>query len=1233
MTSEQWFAADVGAGFEESVRIDREDDRDRRLATIDAYHVTDEARDFMADFFSRLLGRSEGMRTGSNHWLHGHYGSGKSHLLSVLDGLTDSRWLRDRGRSDVWAALADGRELSGLETTWRAIHEECEVIPVSVNLLKHRGRTERSFSELVLRAAHTSDRLTGIDGGLSPRLDVAYFEDWYRETDAWADREERARAALRAHVADPATYDWTDVQQYGALASVALPELFEEQTGSADGLADLTPSNLDPGVTVRRLESLRAARDAERDGDVKLVLLLDETDLFLGADVDRLTELQTLAENVDEVGDGNVQLVTTARAQIEDVRPQLAARGADCSIVKDRFPHRYGLSSRHVAEAATRRLLRKTPEGRTRTEATLDAASIDPATSLVYSNVGENTEPPLDEVGRDRLIEFYPFLPYQPALFLELLSNLRRDASDPARSILSGTARAVLAVVHGLLREWFEGDSGTVVSLVDFYDPVEPELREVTPRDAEVVEEVEAAFEAGELPARDVDVAKAVVLLRHVPDAVPMSEANLAVAVMDDLDGSTRFGTESDVTESLERLRKYVRPTRERAGPRYTIATREVRELYERMEANLEATDWDAVLRSVDSHLWDDIVRELSLPASVAYGDAGEEYPVGYEFDVDGVGFETAVEADDALDVEVVVEGLSPAAAGPEYGGDPLELAVAADGIGDLRERLEQWWALRAAVGGRTPPPSIERDLSERASRVRSGLVEALKNGTYTVKDRTDLRGPSAAVEEFVDVRYPPEFHPVMLRVGEEHLRELRALTAEDSLPGWARTIDVATEAPETHGGSVQNNVRAFTGRQLKRSGGSRSMAAILDGIVEASAERYGAPIYEDARPALCAVVWGLCRRGDFRPVDGSGDSLPLDAVLDPDRWTTTRLRIAPEGDDLRDVLIECGIIDTTETKVDGIAELRERNRTLVARTASLREDVELVADSDVRAPAVGGLLDSFVDELERRNEAALERRGAARSGDADWRATVENTVAAEAWCDEVETAWRRRAPELARLDSLLTLSGGPFEWLTEDCEKAVDALCRSLNAYDGAWWRRDGRDGLADARTVSPSLDGTVERAWEDFEASTSVDTLADDLEDHAWVRPASELPPGVRPAFESRYVTPLRRAAEWYDDVSAALETALGAPTDTTVDEFVRATETLANTVSLAEAAGAGVDESRARFEELRGVVGERSPEDVRAIGLLPADRESIDGELERLAELRDLSVETTEMRVIVR
>jgi hypothetical protein len=1227
VTDESWFAADVGSDFEESVRIDREDNgRDHRLESIDSYHVTEESEDFMSDFFSRLLGRSEDMRSGANYWLYGYYGSGKSHLLSVLRGLLDSEWLRER--EDVWEQLTDGRELNTLKSTLSSIHDEYEIIPISVNLLKHQGQKKLSFSEIVLRSAHTSERLTGADGGLSSQLDVAFFEDWYRTTDAWDDRTANTQTALQGTVDSPKKYDWEDVQQYNALADTVLPTLFEQETGTPDGLDDLMPSDLDPQSMIERLEQLRSNREEELGRPVKLVLLLDEVSLFIGTDFDRLTELQTLAESVDETGDGDIQLVATAQAKIEDVQPQFAARGADFSIVKDRFPHRFGLPSRHVGEISTQRLLKKTEDGKGDTERVLNRTSNEPETLLVYSGIEQNTEPPLDDIDRDRLVAFYPFLPYQPPLFLEILSNLRQEAHDPAKSIFSGTARAILALVHGLLQEWMEaGDETNVISLVEFYDLIEPELDDITPQDVGVIEEIEEQHEEGELEEIDVDVAKAVLLLQHIPDTIPMSERNIAVAVLSDLDGPTQFQMENRVEDSLQRLRKFIRPTHDETGPRYAFTHPEEREIIEASEENLDNPDWQSIIEAVDGYLWEDIVRDLSLPTSAEYPDTGEQYPVRYEFSIDEIELDTTVDAEDALDVEVAVEGISPAAADISYDDDPLEWRIGQDGLDDLRDSLIEWWSLRDAVGDHTLPQSVERDLSDRAARVQSKLVEALKGGTFDVKDRGDqIGGMVSGVEEYLDVNYPDDFHPVMLQVGDEHLQELRGLSAQDPLPTWAQQIDVATEDPETHEGSIQNNVRAFTGRQLKQRGGNLAMATILDGIIEKK------PIYEDARPALCAIIWGLCRKGDFLPIDETGDSLELDDVIDLNKLTTTRLKIA-KGDSVGKILREGGFMDSTETIPDGIVRLQSANDTLAGRLGSLVEDVRLVAESDIQTRAVRNLLESFVEALEAEQQSALERREAVKSRDTDWEDVVEATNDAREWYDDAEEVWSLRLPALTRIDSQLTLAQQSYNWLTEEVETASQTLRESIGGYEGEWWTHDGWDRFNDAQTTSPALDEAIETAWDSFRTETEVDAFVDEIKEHPWIQPANEFESNVRPAFESEYITPLRRAASWYEDVSDAVSTVTGGTTNTEADDFIRATNTLLDSEPLAVVAGSDIDELRDTFEELQALVGDQSPTDITAIGVLPSDRESLDSELERLVERHDLSIERTETGVIIR
>jgi len=66
-------------------------------------------------------------------------------------------------------------------------------------------------------------------------------------------------------------------------------------------------------------------------------------------------------------------------------------------------------------------------------------------------------------------------------------------------------------------------------------------------------------------------------------------------------------------------------------------------------------------------------------------------------------------------------------------------------------------------------------------------------------------------------------------------------------------------------------------------------MNTVLDGITSKK------PFYDDeARPALCAIIWGFCREGRLVPVDEDGNTLENSAVLDQDHLSTTRLKLLP---------------------------------------------------------------------------------------------------------------------------------------------------------------------------------------------------------------------------------------------------------------------------------------------------------------------------------------------------
>jgi hypothetical protein len=1254
MVDRDWFV-DLPEDFEESVRIDR-DEADHREQAIQSYHLTDDSRRFISDFVDRMVGEADDMRTGSNYWLYGYYGSGKSHLLTVLDGLLDTDWLTGR-QEEVWSALdvpTDAEEHPIVRDRWQEIHDEQEVIPISINLLKYQGQKQRSFSEVILRHAHADPDLTGIEGeissGLSGQLDVAYFEKWLQTTDAWESRQTRANEILQDISASSDSFDWetertwADIQRYGALADVVLPELFAEVNGIRDGYEDLVPSDIDPDEVVNRLNVLRRQREAELGEPVKLVLLLDEVSLFIGTDFGRLTELQTLAENIDEVQEDNIQLVVTAQADIEDVQPQFAAHGADFTILKDRFPHRYQLPSKHVGEIGKRRLLEKSPMGMEAVEDTLEQASVVPTESLVYSEIKQNTKPPLGTVDQEELLEFYPFLPYHAPLFLEILFNLRQEANDPAKSIFSGTARAILALMHNLLQRWVRsGQPDQVISLVDFYEQIEPELREILPQDMRVIEGATDAStrdlqnDEGELDANhgiadevrdgdleefDLRVAKAILMLQHVHDIVPLNEGNIAVSVMTDLDGESWIRTQNRVEESLNRLQKFIRPNQNESGAKYRFATHLERLIYNQTEANEADPDWDAVMGSLDEHLWSDLLRELSLPESVAYDDSSPEYPVEYAFAFDGNEFETGPDVQGGLDVSIEYQGLMPGAEQQNKDASTLYWSINTDGLDDLRNHLIRWWALQDAVSEYSEPSAVKRDLDNRAEAVIRKLVSAIQGGSYRVKDQTDPGSVRDAVNETVAARYSDDWHPEMLLVSEERLQELANLQGEEPLPNWAHTIQV----PESDIGggqsskTIQRNVLSLTGRQLQDAENGLSISTVLDGIVSEK------PQYNETRAALCAILWGFCRKGRLVPVNEEGKTLPGERVLDSGRRQTTRLKLLPPQP-TGNLLEEAGFKGTTETIADGLIHLQEANERLRISIRGLKEDVKLVLESDIHTPEITALLEGFRDELASFLDDTIQRVAASQSPEDGLEQTIEATNEADNRLKEISDVWNRRLANLYAFDAQLSIANSDFEWVDETAQTAMDSQRAALDGSEYQWWTTNGWKSLV-SDTV-PDVESKIQAAWEGSDRCQQMKAIVDEIQAHSWIVPPTDLSADVQPAFERHYITPLRRLQRWYSTVSACV-----IDLDSNDQErLVSIAEEIASTKPFTRLLDVDLAEVEARLGQLNTAVGSRTPADVDKIGIVPDDREALDRRIHSLIQDREVETEVVESGVIIR
>ena len=1213
--------------LEESVRVDRRatgDDEAERLRLVESYHVTESAEAYLQDILARILGEAEGERRGSNHWLYGYYGSGKSHLLAVTGLLLDSKWVDSVTRDKVWEKLAGRPDaLSDLRATWERCLDQYRLHPLFVNLLKEQGNRQRGFGNVILRHLHEEQ-------GLSPHLETAFFEQWYLENHSEKELKENAEEVLRNVAGDlPGDNLWDQVQKYRVLADGALPALFEKETGTRDGLSDVIDRALNASTVAERIEEARQQVESESDRPVRLLLLLDEITLFIGTRYGLLTELNALAEALDEVGDSNILTIGTAQEDPSRVQTEYSAREVDFSILDDRFPHQYSLPSSHVGDIVRNRLLRKTEAGRDAFEQAVVDSELKPANSLVFYDVQKNTDPPLDHLSEEDVQAYLPLLPYHPPLFLDILSNLRTEEADRAKSIFSGTARAVLAIVNGLRERWdaesdgpLEGkdaDPTRIVSLVDFFEVIRPELEDIVPREVETIDEVESRVGKGELEPIDAKVCKVVLLLQRVPDMIPLDNAkNIAVGLMDDLNGNTLHRMANAVDESLGRLGKYIRtddedPSRRRFTDREERAVLEAAELKEAQfgpaEIVEEMTTATSVFGTAGSvSLWDEVLRHLDLPRRVPYVEGGDRYPVQYTFDVDGHSFQSEFGKDGALQVAVHVEGLVSDDERPQTEhSDAFLWKLSADGRASLYEDMKDWAALSAACRTHQTPSTIEQSLRRRSEDLPSRIASRIRNGTLKVPEYAPTN-VADGVEQYVRKTSPSAFHPEMLMVDEARLRELEGIRWTSELPPWTEKIGVVCDNQTELTGDIVTNVRAIVGRSLRQDG-TLSVANALERLREKEAA------YEDIGPALVAHLWGLSKEGSFQPISEEGNPLSAEELLDPSRWHEVRLRIG-QDESLRSKLEQIPEIDSSDTMNEAIVKARSFIGAQRRRADTLFQQID-AAKEDTATEPVQQLLHGLSGRLDQQREQIDRWLKKTRDRHPNWEKVIQGALSMRDQIEGAASQWETRESFLLQLDALLLLRKKNEENLGEEAVEALSTLYEEARVSTSTlWWTEDGWTELVDTLSHRTSAIQALNDWWNELRQGEDQSRLMEKTEDHPWLAPPNE--PSldhVGRDFRTEILGPLRGFRQAMERAESILTPLTQEAHEVDPADLRRALGRLQRGGYLNLSTLRETDAPLQKLAVLEAVTGGATPQEVEAVGYWPKDQNYLESALRSL------------------
>lgn len=376
-------------------------------------------------------------------WVSGFFGSGKSHLLKMLEHLWVDTTFEDGATArSLVRGLPEDVDAALRELNTRANRTGARPVAAAGTLPSGSGEHVRlTVLSVVLRAC-----------GWPEKHPQAEFCFWLRER-GFLD-------AVRGAV-ESAGKNWfselNDLYVSGVIANAVLeqdPNFAHDEREARKVLRERFPN---PRTDITTEEFLEACRKAlSTDGELPLtVIVLDEVQQYIGDSSDRAVAITELAEAIQTQLDSRVMLVASGQSALAGT-PHLQK-------LKDRFAIAVQLSDTDV-EAVTRKvLLHKRP------------SAVEPIKAMLEQNAGEisrqlqGTRIAERVTDRETLVPDYPLLPIRRRFWEECFRAV--DAAGTHSQL-----RSQLRILHDALQGIAEHDLGVAIPADALYEAIAPDL-------------------------------------------------------------------------------------------------------------------------------------------------------------------------------------------------------------------------------------------------------------------------------------------------------------------------------------------------------------------------------------------------------------------------------------------------------------------------------------------------------------------------------------------------------------------------------------------------------------------------------------------------------------------------------------------------------------------------------------------------------------------------------------
>jgi hypothetical protein len=526
------FRGDIERPIETVIHVDLSDEA-IVAHEIEEYVVTENIREHLEELADVYGDTARNPSESTNVWVSGFFGSGKSSFAKTVGYALANPLIEGRTATDRLLGRANSHKLEALLNT---AHKQAPTIAVFLDLASGRDML-REGESLVLPVYR----------GLLKRLG-------YSSNELLAELEITLEAEGRLQAFETAVLEATDGRPWAQVRDVALSRNYASRAlhlidaanfPSADSWAKAAAApSIDHNWLANRALELLGRRG---DGATRLVFVVDEVGQYVARSIQRMFDLQGLAEAFQKKR-GPLWLVVTSQERLSDVVDSLESRQVEYARVQDRFPLRVDLLPSDIHEVTSRRVLDKTDAGQSLVSETLAAHR-----NQFNAHVRLESPTRAADIAEDEFVRLYPIVPYQVQLLIDAVSA--RRAQGGGSPMLGGSNRTIIKLAQQLVIDPSHGLGDDDVGALITFDRAAQLLEEAIPTSwRHEIEQVADKYGAG---ATETQVMRAVALCSDVP-ALPLTEANLAVLLHDRIGGESRRGDVADALAGLvvdDRLR------------------------------------------------------------------------------------------------------------------------------------------------------------------------------------------------------------------------------------------------------------------------------------------------------------------------------------------------------------------------------------------------------------------------------------------------------------------------------------------------------------------------------------------------------------------------------------------------------------------------------------------------------------------------------------------------------